>query len=84
MVAILQVDGGVQPETLSEIVPCGPAPQTTVAELLEVDGTGKKVPPVTLQLYVVQFHLVFQVVRLHQLVILRPLKRFTSFRLPYQ
>ena len=57
-VAIAQVLGGVHPETLNEIVPVGPAPQITVAESLLVEGTGENTPPVTDQLYVVQFALV--------------------------
>jgi hypothetical protein len=44
-----QLSGGVQPFTLSEIVPEGPLPQITVQES-DVGGGGvRKVPPVTAQ-----------------------------------
>jgi hypothetical protein len=40
IVGTVQVIGGVQPETLNDMVPFGPAPQITVAESLPGGGGG--------------------------------------------
>ena len=50
-----QVKGGEHPETCSLSFPVGPEPQITVHESLVGVGTVKKAPPMTLQVYPVQF-----------------------------